>query len=487
MKKLISLFAIFAVVMSQVIIASAGDFSVKQEAIKFTEEQCDVNVVTPYFEGFKGAEILNRNIRNKVADSVGRANTDTKYMKKLDEEISAKEGKTFVHKIALSTTYDYFKSGDILSLQFNTYYYSGGAHPTNWIDCYTLNTATGELYTLKSLFKENSDYANYLTSHIISVIDKNPGFYFQEYAKTISDKEGNFKFYIEGNKLVIYFDLYDIAPYAAGIKRFSFSAEELKGLLKEEVYNAIKDSKAGSAIRLNGGDSGIDGICLSTQNGIMVPLRAVAGTLGYIVGWSETDGATVAGGSIKEGVNSYSTYGKEPVSIVEPIVQDGITYVPLKYFTSVLEENVSIGSKNYINVSDGSETTGYFTVRIYDKNTHDGTFGKLIVSLEYQQSDVECVKAYAEAVKRRNGAVQYGLFTDKYRDENYVNFSVGNFVTGVSSPWVESYDIAKTGDNLYKITFHATTSAKDKYDYVTEVALEKSGENWRISSVKTNN
>lgn len=485
MKRIISILTIITVIMSQLIIASAGDLSVKQAAIKANGDNFGFNIVTPYFEGFKGAEELNRNIRNKVTDSIGQANSATKSMKKLDEEISAKEGKSITHKIELDTTYDYFKSGDILSLQFNTIYYSGGAHPTNWIDSYTVNTSTGEQYSLKSLFKENSDYANYITNSIISYIDKTPGYYFKEYAKTISDKEGNFNFYIDGNQLVIYFGLYDIAPYASGIKKFTFSADELKDMLKDEVYNSIKDSKSLGGIRINGNDTGIDKTCLSTAKGIMVPLRAVATSLGYIVGWNETYGALVAGGSIKEGVNSYSKYGKEPVSIVEPVVQNGVTYVPLKYFTDVLEENVSIGSMNYINVSDGTETNGNFIVRIYDQNTSNDIFSKLIGKLEYQQSETDCLNAYAEAVKNRNGAVQYGLFTDKFRDENYDTLSAENFVTGVSSPWVESYDILKTGDNLYQITFHMTTSAKDKINDVKEVALEKVGENWRIASVKS--
>ena len=486
MKKIISIFTILAVVITQFIIVYSGDFAVKQVSIKYNDDHIGMNVVTPYFEGFNGADALNRNIRNKVSDSIGQAKSAARYMKKLDEEISAKEGKAIIHKIDLDTTYDYFKSGDILSLQFNTLYYSGGAHPTNWIDSYTVNTSTGEIYTLKSLFKENSDYANYLTSNIISIIDKTPDFYFKEYAKTISDKNGNFDFYIDGNNLVIYFGLYDIAPYAAGIKRFAFKADDLKAILKDEVYNAIKDSKPLGSLRLNGSDTGIDKSCLSTPNGFMVPLRAVASSLGYIVGWNELEGATVAGGAIKEGVDSYWTYGKEPVSLGEPVVQEGITYVPLKYFTDVLEENVSIGSINYITGFDPEkEQKGNFLVRIYDRNTTDDSFSRLISNLEYQQNDLDCVKAYAEAVKSRNGAVQYGLYTDKYRDESYKVFNESYFVTGVSSPWVESYDIVKEGDNLYKITFHMTTSAKDKIDYVTEVSLEKVSEDWRISSVNS--
>lgn len=481
MKKIISIFTVLAVVMTQFIIASAEDFSVKQTSVKVAGDNCKINVAAPYFEGFKGAEVLNRNIRNKLADSIGQANSAAKYMKELDEKISASEGKTITHKISLDTTYDYFKSGSILSLQFNTYYYSGGAHPTNWVDCYTVNTSTGELYTLKSLFKDNSGYVDYFASHILSTIEKAPDFYFKEYAKTISDKEGNFDFYIDGNKLVIYFGLYDIAPYAAGIKRFVFTADELKDILKDEVYNSIKDSKPLGTIRINGTDTGIDKACISTQNGIMVPLRAVAISLGYIVSWNENDGAIVAGGAIKEGVNSYSTYGKEPVQLREPVEQDGVMYVPLKYFTDVLEENVSIGSMNYVKISDGTESNANFLIRMYDKNTYDDAFCKLIGSFEYQQNDNDCVKAYAEAVKSRNGAAQYGLFTDTLRDEKYKDFN-GYFNMGASSPWVDSYDILKTGDNHFKITYHMTTSTREIVDRVSEVTVERVHENWRISS-----
>ncbi len=42
-----------------------------------------------------------------------------------------------------------------------------------------------------------------------------------------------------GDELVVYFPLYEIAPYVAGIQSFDFSSENLAGLLKPEIIEAM--------------------------------------------------------------------------------------------------------------------------------------------------------------------------------------------------------------------------------------------------------
>ena len=55
---------------------------------------------------------------------------------------------------------------------------------------------------------------------------------------SVSVKE-NQKFYLEDGKIVIYFDLYDIAPYAAGIPEFPIIIENIKNQIKEKYIELL--------------------------------------------------------------------------------------------------------------------------------------------------------------------------------------------------------------------------------------------------------
>ena len=47
------------------------------------------------------------------------------------------------------------------------------------------------------------------------------------------------KFYLQDDSLVIYFDLYEIAPYVAGIPEFAINKDVINNLLNEEYKQII--------------------------------------------------------------------------------------------------------------------------------------------------------------------------------------------------------------------------------------------------------
>ena len=55
--------------------------------------------------------------------------------------------------------------------------------------------------------------------------------------KSIEDKQ---KFYIQDDNIVVYFDLYDIAPYAAGIPEFIINVNKINHILKPEYKEIFK-------------------------------------------------------------------------------------------------------------------------------------------------------------------------------------------------------------------------------------------------------
>ena len=141
-------------------------------------------------------------------------------------------------KFVANVDFDIKKNSDnILSIMVTYYKYAGGAHGYYENVAYNIDIRNGKFLKLKDLFKEEVDYKNVINEEIrrqieelIKLDEENKGVY--EF-KSISDNQ---KFYIQDDNLVIYFDLYEIAPYAAGIPEFIINVDKIDHILKPE-YN----------------------------------------------------------------------------------------------------------------------------------------------------------------------------------------------------------------------------------------------------------
>lgn len=475
MKKIMSVVIALLICVSQFSFVSAeNNYTVKNSIIKKSEKFLDINISVPYFEGFMGADKINKTIKDIVADSISDANMGALSLKELNEENIKNGEESLVWESVLDISYDYFMNKDILSVQLNNYTYSGGAHGMYYIIPITMNIKTGEIYEFKDLFNNVETATEKIQNILIKTIDKNPESYFAEYEKSIREKNGDFNFYIDGDKIIVYFDLYDIAPYSSGIHHFSFKADQLKDMLNDEVYNSIKDAKSLEGILFNGKNYKSEKIILDDEGTPMIPLRVVAESLAYKVSWNKKDGATVNG---------------KPLKDVKSKVDNGTSYVPLQYFTDVLKENVNFGSSLYIDTSETEYSLNEnLIVRVFDKIDHVDSYYDLITEFIQPSSAMECIESYAKAVKDRNGAIQYALLSNDLRDNKYEHFKDYNFVTGVSSPWISSYDIKKMEDNSFKITFNLATSVPN--DKITpsfaNIKVVQEGLFWRISDLDTN-
>jgi hypothetical protein len=111
-------------------------------------------------------------------------------------------------------------NNDVIISLYNDYYeYLGGAHGITTRTSYTIDKKKEKLLTLKELFTAGYFYSDIINKYIKEEIDKNP----ENYFNSGSDFKGineNQSFYIQGDNLVIYYQLYDIAPYVFGIPEF---------------------------------------------------------------------------------------------------------------------------------------------------------------------------------------------------------------------------------------------------------------------------
>ncbi|KXH87124.1 DUF3298 and DUF4163 domain-containing protein [Sporosarcina sp. HYO08] len=116
----------------------------------------------------------------------------------------------------------------ILSLNLIVYSFTGGAHGMTTVQSLTFDTKTGKQYTLKDLFKPNSNYEQKISA-IISKKIKDWNIQLLEPFKGIrSDQD----FYIADTSLVIYFQLYEIAPYAWGFPYFPIPILDLQDIVQ---------------------------------------------------------------------------------------------------------------------------------------------------------------------------------------------------------------------------------------------------------------
>ncbi|MEL7656485.1 MAG: DUF3298 domain-containing protein [Bacillota bacterium] len=205
-------------------------FSIKGEVTEESTDFKELSLNVPVLSGFDAAETINKEINNSVAAAIAEVEDAASLM--------VKDGSRL--KAGLEVNYLYSKSGDIVSLWVMMENYLGGAHGLYWVEPYTFNYYTNEIYHFRDLFLEGDVSAELVEEKIIYKIQENPDLYFESAVETVKHYENDLPFYINGNKVIVYFPLYDIAPYAGGIQFFDFDAEELKVLLRPEIYESIK-------------------------------------------------------------------------------------------------------------------------------------------------------------------------------------------------------------------------------------------------------
>lgn len=181
---------------------------------------------------------ISKNINEEITNNIMKFfNEAQKQAKEYNDNLPEIE-----NKFVANVDFDIKKnSNNILSILTKYYKYAGGAHGYYENITYNIDMRTGEFLILENLFKENIDYKTVINEEIRMQIEEliksdkqNKGIY--EF-KSIGDKQ---KFYIQDDNLVVYFDLYEIAPYAAGIPEFIINVNKIDHILKPEYKEIFK-------------------------------------------------------------------------------------------------------------------------------------------------------------------------------------------------------------------------------------------------------
>lgn len=140
-----------------------------------------------------------------------------------------------------------------LSLRYSTYEYTGGAHGSSVDRAYVFDTMTGQLLTFDVLSADAEALSSFVRDYMMSLYEADGDGYYslrvnEEFITdgSISDaigalvREGSW--YLGDEGLVIFSDLYELGPYAAGLCEFVVPYSELEGKLDEKY---MPDAKSG--------------------------------------------------------------------------------------------------------------------------------------------------------------------------------------------------------------------------------------------------
>lgn len=114
-----------------------------------------------------------------------------------------------------------FSRGKIVSLYLDSYIYTGGAHGETKRVSQTWNLVDGAMIEL-CYFSNNCYFLTNIFKQILTQINKNKVYYFDDPCKLILDNFKPENYYLDSNgNIIIFFNQYDIAPYSTGIPTFS--------------------------------------------------------------------------------------------------------------------------------------------------------------------------------------------------------------------------------------------------------------------------
>ena len=130
-----------------------------------------------------------------------------------------------VHQFEAYVTYVVtYNQSCALSLYFDQYEYTGGAHGLTVRTSDTWDLQRSRRMELADFFPNRSDPKEFIVQSIIKQmkdqISEGDSFYFEDYDKLVEDNFKRNNFYLSKEGLVLYFQQYDIAPYAAGLPTF---------------------------------------------------------------------------------------------------------------------------------------------------------------------------------------------------------------------------------------------------------------------------
>ena len=189
--------------------------------LTFDKDYIKGEILVPRINGFTDKNFEQKLNKELLKEAQGRQKRVLKeakmYAKDLQSDQIIPQFEYLESFTPIKTVKPYF------ILELFKYQYSGGAHGLGNFSYLVVDTSSSKVITLKDLFKEQVDYRSIINEQIAQMIKNREAqgeFFFtgSDGFQSISETQ---PFYInEKGDLVIVFNVYEIAPYAAGTQYF---------------------------------------------------------------------------------------------------------------------------------------------------------------------------------------------------------------------------------------------------------------------------
>lgn len=127
-----------------------------------------------------------------------------------------------------------FSAGhDLLSILFEDFAYLGGAHPGTYYVALNYDTTAAKVLTLADLFEPGADYLGLVSSLCIAELQTRSDMMFPDFATSgAAALQENYQVWaVTPQGLLVVFQEYQVAPYAAGAQSVLLPYDALAGLL----------------------------------------------------------------------------------------------------------------------------------------------------------------------------------------------------------------------------------------------------------------
>jgi len=194
------------------------EITITDLVIKEDQEALKVDMVFPLVQCMQDKQVeekINQIIQEDVHNFKNRLQAESEeYLQ------SARSEGWEIRKYIVTTHYIvHYQKDDLLSLSVFYYSYTLGAHGHTLQRAYNFNLENGKEILLGDILKEKKDDVDIINQEIKRQMALNPQEYFSDFSvfQSISQEQ---PFYLIEDGIVIYFGLYEIAPYASGIRYF---------------------------------------------------------------------------------------------------------------------------------------------------------------------------------------------------------------------------------------------------------------------------
>lgn len=173
----------------------------------------------PQIKGLENRKV-EQSINSEFAETVISFKKELLAEAKKAYKEAKKSGYPFHPYEAVTTYAVHYLNKNLLSLTIDLYSYTGGAHGNTVRLAFNYDLKTGKKLGYKDIFKECVDYKKVIINEVTKKIMSNPGNYFPDAVETVKKFTDEQPFYITKDGIVVYYGLYEIAPYSSGIQEF---------------------------------------------------------------------------------------------------------------------------------------------------------------------------------------------------------------------------------------------------------------------------